>query len=554
MLLRVRISNYALIQELELQIPKGLTTITGETGAGKSILLGALGLLTGNRADHSVLFDDQKKCIVEGEFDLEHLNLKPFFDAEDLDYWPQTLLRREIAPGGKSRCFINDTPVTLSQAKALGSQLLEIHTQHTHLLVTQRDEQMKLLDSFAGHSDLLNAYHRSFHAYTKAKRLIKEALQRQAEQDRERDYNEYLYQELAEFQPQEGEESHMESEMALLSQGEELKSLTLQSSQQLSQNEGSLLDQLNQIKASFRRYKHSHPTLDSLLDRLEQLGLDLDDISEGLSQFGDAISEDPERLSFLNERMAQLQNLFRKHHVSDACTLISIAQELEKRLQSVQLEQEQLAEWKKEAEMHSQECHKLAQKLHESRSLAGLRWCQELQSMLHSLEIPDARLECQWATDASHLNPQGYDELTLMFSANKGQALQPLEKVASGGELSRLNFSIRSLGAAQQSKATLIYDEADTGISGPVALQMGRMMRSMGQHLQVLAITHLPQVASAGHQQLLVFKDRQSEHTASRFQWLNQTDRIQQLAQLLSHENPTASALANAQELLESFD
>jgi DNA repair protein RecN (Recombination protein N) len=538
---------------MDLQFPNGLITVTGETGAGKSILLGALGLLMGNRADHSVLMDAQTKCIVEGEFDIHTLGLESFFEVEDLDYSSTTIIRREIAPGGKSRCFINDTPVSLAQAKTLGTQLLDIHTQHTHLLVTQKEEQLHLLDEFAENGALLDEYERAFHRWSK---IISEIEKFETEQQswvREREFNQFQFDELLSFQPVSGEESQLESEITLLSQSEDVKAALMGSHHSLSNADAALLDGLNSIRSHLKKFRGINPELDSLFSRLDEASFELNDISESLSNWAESMVYDPIRLQAANERQAKLQNLLRKHQAESSDDLLAIMKELETALTGVQDQEDHIKALRKEKALLDSECERLAERLHQCRSKAGIKWCQELTQMLHRLDIPDAKIECKWDYKPGQFKRRGSDELSLQFTANKGLPTRDLDKVASGGELSRLNFSIRSLGAAKRPSATLIYDEADTGISGPIALQMGQMLRSMGQHMQTVAITHLPQVASAGNHQLFVFKDRDSDQTKSQFKWLDRDQRIHHLAQLLSHENPSDSALKNAEELLDSF-
>lgn len=552
MLTRVRISNYALIQHMDLQFPNGLITVTGETGAGKSILLGALGLLMGNRADHSVLLDAQTKCIVEGEFDIHTLGLESFFKEEDLDYSSMTIIRREIAPGGKSRCFINDTPVGLAQAKTLGSQLLDIHTQHTHLLVTQKEQQLQLLDEFADNGALLSSYRQAYAQLHTTKKEIETFESQQQAWLREREFNQFQFDELSAFQPVAGEESQLESEIALLSQSEEVKAALMGSHHSLSNADASLLDGLNSIRSQLKRFRGISPELDNLFNRLDETSLELTDISESLAQWAESTVYNPERLQLLNERLAKLQSLLRKHQSETAAQLRQIMQDLETTLMGVQDQQNHVASLRATQISLEATCQKLADELHKKRVSAGHVWCEQLTQMLHRLDIPDAHIECKWSHREGHFFASGSDELSLQFTANKGLPIRDLDKVASGGELSRLNFSIRSLGASKRPAATLIYDEADTGVSGPVALQMGRMLRVMGQHMQTVAITHLPQVASAGNHQLFVFKDRESSQTTSQFKWLDRAQRVNQLAQLLSHENPSESALQNAQELLDS--
>lgn len=553
MLTRVRISNYALIQHMDLQFPNGLITVTGETGAGKSILLGALGLLMGNRADHSVLMDAQTKCIVEGEFDIQSLGLESFFEDEDLDYSSTTIIRREIAPGGKSRCFINDTPVSLAQAKTLGSQLLDIHTQHTHLLVTQKEEQLQLLDEYAENGERLKSYKLSFSRLSKITKEIEAFESQQQAWMREREFNQFQFDELFSFQPSTEEESRLESEIALLSQSEEVKTALMGSHHSLSNADTALLDGLNSIRSHLKRFRGINPELDSFFSRLDEASLELSDISDSLAQWADSMVHDPVRLEVANERLAKLQTLLRKHQVASSDDLIAIMQSLEKSLMGVQEQQSHIEALRAEKSQVDSECRELAEQLHQHRLKAGMKWCQELSLMLHRLDIPDAKIECKWDYHPGQFKSHGSDELSLQFTANKGLPTRDLDKVASGGELSRLNFSIRSLGAAKRPSVTLIYDEADTGISGPVALQMGQMLRTMGHHMQTVAITHLPQVASAGNNQLFVYKDRDSDQTTSQFKWLDRDERIYQLAQLLSHENPSDSALKNAEELLDSF-
>ena len=550
MLTHLKIQNYALIKALDIDFQSGYTSITGETGAGKSILLGAIGLVMGDRGDSSAILDASQKCIIEAEFNLEHMDLAKAFESRDLDYSTVCTVRREWHPNGKSRAFINDSPVTVTELKWLGHQLLEIHSQHTGLLVTQADEQMKLLDAFAGTENLLSTYQTALHEVQHLRATLKEKQSALAQIQRDSDYHQYLLNELQTFNPVAGEELDLEQEISLLSQSEQLSYALSKSSALLDGGDGSLLDITAKIKSELKGFASLGKDFLDFYERINQLSIEAKELSRDIESAIHNHESNPQRLETLNDRFADLQQLLKKHACTEASALISKKEALEATHageHNLESEIQALTQTLQEAETRMSV---LADELHAQRLNRKEDLAQQVVSHLQQLEMPFAQMAIQLEQTES-FQEYGNSKITLLFSANKGQTPMPIEKVASGGEISRLNFCLRTIIADLKQLATLIYDEADTGVSGEVASRLGYLMRKQGMRQQILAITHLPQVAASGNHQLFVFKNNEADISETQIRTLDSEGRIQAIAEMLSGRNPSEAAKLNAQHLLE---
>lgn len=550
MLTHLKIQNYALIKALDIDFQSGFTSITGETGAGKSILLGAIGLVMGDRGDSSAILDPNQKCVIEAEFNVKPLGLVSAFESRDLDYAHHCTVRREWHPNGKTRSFINDTPVSVSELKWLGSQLLEIHSQHTGLLVTQAEEQMKLLDAFAGTDDCLKDYKISLLEVQRIKQTLKEKEALLVQIKRDSDYHQYLLNELQQFDPVEGEELNLEQEINLLSQSEQLSYALSKSASLLDGGDGSLLDLANKIKAELKGFSRLSQDLSDFFDRINQLGIEAKELSRDIEGAMHNHESNPERLETLNERFTALQLLLRKHGYTEAKELLKKKEELETTTAGEHHLEEEIDALNIALITATAALEKHANQLHQKRVECKDELSNQVIEHLKQLEMPFAQLEIQLQQEPQY-QENGNSRITLMFSANKGQSLMPIEKVASGGEISRLNFCLRTIIAELKNLATLIYDEADTGVSGEVASRLGYLMRKQGARQQILAITHLPQVAASGNNQLFVYKNNDADISETQIRSLNHEGRVQALAEMLSGKNPSEAAKLNAQHLLE---
>ncbi len=550
MLTHLRIQNYALIKALDIDFHSGFTSITGETGAGKSILLGAIGLVMGDRGDSSAILDPTQKCIIEAEFNLQLLALATSFEERDLDYAEHCTVRREWHPNGKTRAFINDTPVTVSELKWLGSQLLEIHSQHTGLLVTQADEQMKLLDAFAGTDELLLCYRSTLQEVQQLNQSLKEKQAQLTQIQRDSDYHQYLLNELQQFNPVVGEELYLEQEISLLSQSEQLSFALSKSAAMLDGGDGSLLDLASKIKAELKSFSGLGKDLGEFFERINQLGIEAKELSRDIESAIHNHESNPARLEEINERFTALQLLLRKHGFSEAQELLNKKEELEATTAGEHHLEAEIDALNNALAMANSTLAKQADELHQQRSLRKDELSKQVIAHLQQLEMPFAQLEIQLQQESQYYD-NGNSRITLMFSANKGQTPMPIEKVASGGEISRLNFCLRTIIADLKNLATLIYDEADTGVSGEVASRLGFLMRKQGQRQQILAITHLPQVAASGNNQLFVYKNNDADISETQIRSLDTAGRVHALAEMLSGKNPSEAAKLNAQHLLE---
>ena len=550
MITHLNIKNYALIKDLDIEFQEGFTSITGETGAGKSILLGAIGLIMGERGDSSAILDPSLKCILEASFDLSRLNLNTAFEEKDIDFNNHCTIRREWSPNGKTRSFINESQVTVSELKWLGQQLLEIHSQHTGLLVTQPNEQLKLLDAFCDCTELLSDYQHTYFEHQKVAIDLKTALEQLSKITQDTEYNGFLRKELEDFNPKAGEEIELESDIALLSQATDLEEIFGKIDMAMDGSENSIVDQLNAVKSEMKGFSSINPQLGGIYERFMSLAVDAKELARDLRVIAQGIESNPEKLQNANDRYSQLQSLFRKHNVDSSQALLEKLTSLQSEQAGETVLQEKIAELQESTLRLQSDRQIKANSLHKKR-LSGLEsLCSQVVDQLVQLEMPFAQMQIHIAQADSSFNETGNTQISMLFCANKGQSPMPIEKVASGGEISRLNFCLRTLIADLKQLPTLIYDEADTGVSGEVANRLGYLMRTQGKKQQILAITHLPQVAAAGNQQLFVYKDNQAAISETKIRPLDTDGRILALAEMLSGKNPSEGAKLNARDLL----
>jgi DNA repair protein RecN (Recombination protein N) len=548
MLNYLHIKNYALIEELEWHPGEGFNIITGETGAGKSILLGALGLLLGNRADSKVLFDETQKCIIEGYFDLRKAGLAEWFEQQELENEAQTILRREVSSNGKSRAFINDTPVTLEILKSLTEQIIDVHSQHETLLLGLSEFQVRLLDTFAGSGALYQAYRDDYKKYRMSSKVLEELQAQRAQANKERDFNQYLHAELEEAALQAGEQEKLEEEQQLLENAESIKE-KLFAADELLTNEGqgaiqSLRESLKNLQSASAMSVH----FKALTSRLEGIWIELKDVSSELEQEQQAVLYDPARLGIVQERLSRLYALQKKHQVKSVEELMELLDELTLLLDKLDDDESRIKNLEKEVSLLEKEVLKKSEALSKVRHASVEKLAEGLVSLLVKLGMPDASIKI----DIDTVVPgwMGTDKVNIRFSANKGVAPQELKQAASGGEFSRLMLAVKVILAEKSYLPTLIFDEIDTGVSGEIALRMGQMMRSIAQGHQVMTITHLPQVASLGNRHFYVYKDNQGSKTATKMKMLDQEERIQEIAQMIAGKTPSDIAVRSARELL----
>ena len=548
MLTHLTIKNYALIKHLELTPSGNLNVITGETGAGKSIMLGALGLLLGNRADTKVLWDENEKCITEGTFDIKDYKLKPFFRAEDLDYDDMTVLRREISPGGKSRAFINDTPVTLEVLKRLGNMLMDIHSQHETLQLGNHAFQLQLIDAYADNVGLREQYAEAWHIYLQAKTAY-ERLNSEAESLRqEADFIRFQLDELVQADLNEDEQEALESELKIKEHAEEIKTKFQQVLGVLSSSEFATTQGLSEARSIFQSLTSFSTAYQVLFERLESIRIELTDIVQEIENEEEKIEFDPRRLEFVQERLSVIYKLQKKHRVSTVKALLELQASLTEKDSLTSNLDEALEAAKSTLERSRQNLQHAGQKLSEARRKVFQPLCKQLVKLLQGLGIPEAvALIDSTTTDAT---PSGFDKIDILFSANKGINPRPLAQVASGGEFSRVMFSIKYIMTERTAMPTLILDEIDSGISGEVAIQLGGMMKMMSNKHQIVAITHLPQIAAKGDAHYFVFKDNTSQKTISSIRLLSRKERVEEIAKMIGGLNPSKVALKNAEELL----
>jgi DNA repair protein RecN (Recombination protein N) len=548
MLKHLSIRNYALIKQLELDPSANLNVITGETGAGKSILLGAIGLLMGNRADSKVLWNEDEKCITEGTFDIRGYRLKSIFKSEDLDYDDLTVIRREISPGGKSRAFINDTPVTLDVMKKIGSRLMDIHSQHETLQLGNQVFQLELIDAFAENEKLTEAYNECWTNYLQAKHDF-EKLSAEAETLRqEADYTNFQLDELDKAALEENEQGTLESEVKIMEHAEEIKTRFNAVLEILSRSEYSSRRSLADARNNVQHVAAFSPAYNTLSERLNSVIIELDDILNEIENEEAKVDFDPKRAEFVKERLNTMYRLLKKHRTNDLKELLVIQEELRRKSRLTSNLDGELANARTSFEQAEKKLVQAGSKLSESRKKVISSLCKKITKLLDELGIPNATLQIDIQPITP--SPTGTDKVDILFSANKGIVARQLSQVASGGEFSRLMFCIKYVMAEKKSMPTLVLDEIDTGVSGEIAMKLGGLMKSMSKEHQLITITHLPQIAAKGDSHYFVFKDNSSKKTVSSIRELKDDERIEEIAKMIGGAKPSKVALENAQELL----
>jgi len=544
------IKNFALIEDISLEFTDHFSIITGETGAGKSIILGALSLLLGKRADLNSIKDSEKKCIIEGHFSIGSFNLSSLFEALDLDYEEHTIIRREILPSGKSRAFVNDTPVKLSNLSELGVHLIDIHSQHETLSIGNIDYQYSVLDTVAQNSKVKHDYKVNFKLLSEYKRHFEELKFNQVKADETYDYNVFLLSELKEAKLKTGLQEELESEQRKLSHIEELEEKLGQSFQHLDEESMGVISQLREVNLQMRKAAQLDTNLEELYRRVESILIEAEDISSETQSQLESLELDPKVLDQINTQLQHIYNLQKKHHVSNVEGLIETQNELEEQVSVKENAEQALREGQAKIDDQTEKLKSIAKSLFKSRQDTIQVISSKVESMLSELGIPDAKFEVR-GSYTSVFTPKGADEFEWVFSANKGSALQDLKKVASGGELSRITLAIKSLLAEFENLPTIVFDEIDTGVSGDIATKMGSIMKKMSSSLQVISITHLPQIAGMGEQHFKVYKTTENEKTRSNIKILKGQERVVELAEMLGGDKTSVSALAHAQSLLK---
>ena len=550
MLQQLHISNYALIDELSVSFESGFNVITGETGAGKSILLGALGFALGDRADTNVLFDKDKKCVVEAIFSLTNDTLRPLFEENDLDFETECIFRRELNPQKKSRAFINDTPVALQTMKEIGGQLVDIHSQHDSLLLTDADFQIKLLDEIAQNNATLADYQAEFGNYNSVKRRLNELKEMATKNTAENDYLKFQLDELDKAQLKEGEYADIEQTLGVMENSEEIKTLLVTANGLMDDSENAILGQMNALVSTLHRMNQLLPDTGNIGERVENLRVELKDIAYDLRRKEDDTQFDEEQLQSLQERYDLLSRLMMKHRVNSFDELITLRDNLKEKVNAFENIDEAIIKAEKELKENEKQLSSLAKALHDKRCQAAIAFSEKVTALVQQLAMPFAQFQVSVESQAN-FGSKGCDEIRFLFSANKGIAVDDLRRVASGGELSRLMLSIKSAISSYNYIPTLIFDEIDSGVSGEVAAKIGSIMRQMGNSLQLISITHLPQVASQAEHHYFIYKDNEGTRTQSHIRVLQHEERITEIAKMLSNDQVTPEALKAAEVLLK---
>ena len=550
MLKNILIRNYALIDELEIDLAKGLTIITGETGAGKSILLGALGLLMGDRADVTALYDPSKKCLVEGTFNLKDYDLKDFFLVHDLEYDVEIIIRREVNPEGKSRAFINDSPVTISVLKLISSRLIDVHAQHETLHLNEAAFQLHALDAVAETSELVAAYKLKFKLFKKNSEQLQSLQEQELKDKKELDYFNFQFNELDTAQLIPGQQSVLEAELETIENAEFIKGGLSNAYFVLAGADKSLIDALTEVKNTLAQLAKFNPSIATLNDRVQSSHIELKDIASELEALEGNIVHDPKKADIVQEKLDVIYRLQQKHNVKTIDELIILKTDLEQKITAIGSLEEQIKKLAMELEAVQKHLADLAGKLTKRRAAAAPQFSKSVKETLTQLGMANAELNISME-QLKEYKETGLDKVTFLFSANKGSDAQPLSKVASGGELSRFMLSLKSLLAKHTALPTIIFDEIDAGISGDIAAKTGSILEKMAATMQVITITHLPQVACKGKTHLFVYKQEQGKRTVTRIKQLNKDERVEEIAKMLSAGKVGEAALRNAKELLK---
>ena len=554
MLKRLAIKNYALIDNLDISFSKELNIMTGETGAGKSIILGALSLILGQRAESKYFFNQQKKCVIEGTFLVNGFQLNEFFAENDLDYDLETVLRREISSDGKTRAFINDTPVNLTTLKKLGEKLIDVHSQHATLEINDEDFQLLVIDTVAGNQNLLNNYREVFRSYKKSQARLKELINQSEKSKSDLDYFQFQFDELEKANLIAGEQAGLEQELDSLTHAEDIKKSLVSSISVLSETEPSAIVQIKEAVVNLANAEKYNFEISSLTERLNSCLIEIKDILSEIERIEQSSLINEARLQEVSNRLDLIYSLQKKHRAGSEIELIAIRDEISNKLNSILFADEDIEKLKIEVDKLYQEVLDLSVQLGKSRTECIPKVETQVMNTLAEIGMPNAVLQVVNDTlPEGKFDQNGNNQIRFLFSANKGQSPLPMNKVASGGELSRLMLSIKSLIAVHTALPTIIFDEIDTGISGEIALKVGNIMERLSKNMQVIAITHLPQIASKGDTHFRVYKNEKDEITNTNITKLDEEERILELAKMLSGDHPGQSAFQNARELLFKF-
>ncbi|WP_341224920.1 DNA repair protein RecN [uncultured Arcticibacterium sp.] len=550
MLAHLLIKNYALIEHLEISPDAQLNIVTGETGAGKSIMLGALGLLMGNRADGKALYNQEKKCFIEGTFNIGSYQLEELFERADLDYENPCLIRREIAPSGKSRAFVNDTPVTLDVLKKLSERLLDVHSQHDSILLGESDYQLDLLDAFAENEALIKTYKADYKDYRSAKKALDYLSQEAIELKKEFDYNSFLLEELADANLKEEEQDTAQEQLDVLENAEEVKLKLNQVSMLLNHPEQSLISALQDAVVQLNPIVKYSQVYEELKKRLQSVQVELADIADEVEKYEEDVEHNPEEIEKLKGRLDLIFRLQQKHGVKSISELIEIRESLSLKVEDVLNFDGKLKVLTQNLEKAEAKVLKTGQSLSKKRLSVIPSLQKRVVALLKELGIPNADFKIE--NEEQVLDKNGINKVQFLFSGNKGFDLQGLRKVASGGEFSRLMLSLKYILAEKTAMPTIIFDEIDTGISGEVAIKMGQLMRQMSQNMQLIVITHLHQIAGKGTSHFFVYKNDTAARTVSSIKKLEENERILEIAKMIGGDNPSDSSIQSALELLQS--
>ena len=556
MLKNLQIENYALIEHLDIDFHPGFSVITGETGAGKSIIIGAIGLLLGQRADSRSIKADAKRCVIEATFDVSHYQLAAFFADNDLDFdGSECIIRRELTAAGKSRAFINDTPASLTQLRELGEQLLDIHSQHKNLLLGKEDFQLSILDIVANQQDTLAAYKKEYKEYKTLVRQLDEAIEEAKSSKADEEFLQFQVNQLAEANLKEGEQEELEAESETLEHAEDIKTALynaanrLQASSDRTDILGLLKQSIGELESISSVYSHS----EELSSRLDSCYIELKDVADELESLAEDIEYSPHRLEQVNERLNTLYTLQKKHGADSVEDLLAIQSDMEEKLMCITHSDDFIGELRKKVEQQKDKAFTLAQKLSKGRKATAKKVEKEMKERLVPLGMPNVQFQCAVVSTPTELTPTGYDQAQFLFNANKSGEPKPVSQIASGGEIARVMLALKALIAGAVKLPTIIFDEIDTGVSGSIAEKMARIMQEMGaQERQVISITHLPQIAALGSHHYKVYKEDTHDDTLSHIVPLSDKERVEEIAHMLSGETLTQAALDNAQALLKN--
>jgi len=549
MLKTLSIENYALIDKTVINLQNGFSVITGETGAGKSILLGALNLILGQRADAKQIKYTDEKCVVEGIFDISTYNLQPFFEENELDYDDECIIRREITSNGKSRSFVNDTPAALSVLKELGEKLIDIHSQHESLLLNNNQFQLNIVDTVAGNKKELQHYRNLYEHFVADRKRLKQLIEETNKKNADKDFLNFQSNQLADANLSENEQEVLESESAILTHSEEIKTALSKALWLLGENDQNINLSLKEAITSLHSISSVFQLSENLSQRLNSCLIELKDITRELEIMQDDVEIDPQRLEQINTRLDTIYSLQKKHGVSTIKELLLLKHSIDEQLQQLETCSEEIEHLSKDIEKQETTLWQMAQQLSENRKNKTPEIENEIVTILHNLGMPNARLSIEF-TPKETLSANGIDDVCFLFSANKDRTLQPISTIASGGEISRIMLSLKSVISRSSGLPAIILDEIDAGVSGEIADRVGKIMQQMGETMQVISITHLPQIASKGAVHYKVFKTDNEKNTTSNIKQLSENERVLEIAQMLSGINLTEAAVRNAEELL----